>query len=127
MSGAPSDETSGLPFVLVTWTALVQFSKFVAGPRQHYIYLSVFITSGEMVAQLYIQALGNSGTSGVLFPVPTIVGPWGYSFRDKSRGEYVTDMGKGGQQLEPRANQWERCKKVRSRGPETAACVTGRD
>jgi hypothetical protein len=29
------------------------------------------------VAQLYNQALGSSGTSGVPFPVPTIVGPWG--------------------------------------------------
>jgi hypothetical protein len=37
MSGAPSDERSGLPFVLVTWTASVQFSKFAAGPRQHSI------------------------------------------------------------------------------------------
>jgi hypothetical protein len=40
MSGAPSDERSGLSFVLVTWTASVQFSKFAAGPRQHSIYLS---------------------------------------------------------------------------------------
>jgi hypothetical protein len=37
ISGAPSDERSGLPFVLVTWTASVQFSKFAAGPRQHSI------------------------------------------------------------------------------------------
>jgi hypothetical protein len=29
------------------------------------------------VAQLYPQVLGSSGTSGVPFPVPTIVGPWG--------------------------------------------------
>jgi hypothetical protein len=29
------------------------------------------------MAQLYPQALGSSGTSGVPFPVPTIVGPWG--------------------------------------------------
>jgi hypothetical protein len=29
------------------------------------------------VAQLYPRALGSSGTSGVPFPVPTIVGPWG--------------------------------------------------
>jgi hypothetical protein len=29
------------------------------------------------VAQLYPQALGSSGTSGVPFPVPAIVGPWG--------------------------------------------------
>jgi hypothetical protein len=47
MSGAPSDERSGLSFVLVTWTALVQFIKFAAGPRQHSIYLSVFITPEE--------------------------------------------------------------------------------
>jgi hypothetical protein len=78
MSGAPSDERSGLPVVLVTWTASVQFSKFAAGPRQHSIYLSVFITPGERVAQLYPQALGSSGTSGVPFPVPTTVGPSGY-------------------------------------------------
>jgi hypothetical protein len=62
--------------VLVTWTALVQLSKFAAGPRQHSIYFSVFITPGERVAQLYPQALGSSGTSGVPFPVPIIVGPW---------------------------------------------------
>jgi hypothetical protein len=31
MSGAPSDERSGLSFVLVTWTASVEFSKFAAG------------------------------------------------------------------------------------------------
>jgi hypothetical protein len=31
----PLTERSGLSFVLVTWTALVQFSKFAAGPRQH--------------------------------------------------------------------------------------------
>jgi hypothetical protein len=34
MSGAPSDERSGLSFVLVTWTASVHFSKLAAGPRQ---------------------------------------------------------------------------------------------
>jgi hypothetical protein len=34
MSGAPSDERSGLSFVLVAWTASVQFSKFTAGPRR---------------------------------------------------------------------------------------------
>jgi hypothetical protein len=34
MSGAPSNERSGLSFVLVTWTASVQFSQFSAGPRQ---------------------------------------------------------------------------------------------
>jgi hypothetical protein len=77
MSGTLSDERSGLSFVLFTWTALVQFSKFAAGPRQHSIYLSVFITPGERVAQLYPQALGSSGTSGVPFPVPTTVSPWG--------------------------------------------------
>jgi hypothetical protein len=37
MSGTPSDGRSGLSFVLVTWTASVQFSKFAAGPRQHSI------------------------------------------------------------------------------------------
>jgi hypothetical protein len=37
--------------------------------------ISVFITPREKVAQLYPQALGSSGTSGVPFPVPTIVGP----------------------------------------------------
>jgi hypothetical protein len=77
MSGAPSDVKSGLSFALVTWTASVQFSKSAAGPRQHSIYLSVFITPGERVAQIYPQALGSSGTLGVPFPVPTIVGPWG--------------------------------------------------
>jgi hypothetical protein len=37
ISGAPSDERSGLSFVLlsVTWTAPVQYSRFAAGPRQH--------------------------------------------------------------------------------------------
>jgi hypothetical protein len=59
MSGAPYDGRSGLSLVLVTWTASVQFSKFAAGPRQHSIYLSVFITPGERVAQLYPQALGK--------------------------------------------------------------------
>jgi hypothetical protein len=44
MSGAPSDERSGLSFVLVTWTASVQFSKFAAGPRQLSIYLWFFWT-----------------------------------------------------------------------------------
>jgi hypothetical protein len=34
MSGAPSDKRLGLSFVLVTWTASVQFNKFAAGPRQ---------------------------------------------------------------------------------------------
>jgi hypothetical protein len=34
MLGAPSDERSGLSFVLITWTASVQFSKFAAGLRQ---------------------------------------------------------------------------------------------
>jgi hypothetical protein len=58
----PLDERSGLSFVLVTWTASVQFSKSAAGPRQHSVYLSVFITPGEMVAQLHPQALGSSGT-----------------------------------------------------------------
>jgi hypothetical protein len=37
---------------LVTWTALVQFSKFAAGPRQNSIYVSVFITPEEREAQL---------------------------------------------------------------------------
>jgi hypothetical protein len=50
MSGAPSDMRSGLSFYSVTWTASVQFSKFASGPRQHSIYLSVFITPGERVA-----------------------------------------------------------------------------
>jgi hypothetical protein len=34
MAGAPSDERSGLSFVLVTLTASVLFSNFAAGPRQ---------------------------------------------------------------------------------------------
>jgi hypothetical protein len=72
-SGAPSDVRSSLSFVLVTWTASVQYSKFAAGPRQHSI--SPYITPGERVVQLYPQALGSSGTSGVPFRVPTIVGP----------------------------------------------------
>jgi hypothetical protein len=37
ISGTPSDERSGLSFVLVTWTASVQYSTFAAGPRQHSI------------------------------------------------------------------------------------------
>jgi hypothetical protein len=37
ISGAPSDERSGLSFDLVTWTASVQCSKFAGGPRQHSI------------------------------------------------------------------------------------------
>jgi hypothetical protein len=37
ITGAPSDERSGLSFVLVTWTASVQYSKFAAGPRQYSI------------------------------------------------------------------------------------------
>jgi hypothetical protein len=38
------------------------------------------------MAQLYPQALGSSGTSGVPFPVPTIVGPWcpGYIAWDRT-------------------------------------------
>jgi hypothetical protein len=39
--------------------------------------VSVFITPGDRVAQLHPWALGSSGTSGMPFPVPTIVGPWG--------------------------------------------------
>jgi hypothetical protein len=38
LSGSPSDERSGLSFVLVTWIASVQFSRFAAGPRQHSIF-----------------------------------------------------------------------------------------
>jgi hypothetical protein len=34
VSGAPSDERSGLSFVLVTWTASVHFSNFDVGLRQ---------------------------------------------------------------------------------------------
>jgi hypothetical protein len=34
MSGAPSEDRSGLSFVLVTWTASVHSNKFAAGPRQ---------------------------------------------------------------------------------------------
>jgi hypothetical protein len=37
--------------------------------------VSVFMTPGDRVAQLYPRALGISGTSGVPLPVPTIVGP----------------------------------------------------
>jgi hypothetical protein len=37
ISGAPSDERSGLSFDLVTWTASVQYSRFDAGPRQYSI------------------------------------------------------------------------------------------
>jgi hypothetical protein len=37
--------------------------------------VSVFMTPGDRVAQLYPRALGSSGTSGMPFPVPTIVGP----------------------------------------------------
>jgi hypothetical protein len=55
MSGTPSDGKSGLSFVLVTWTASIQFSKFAAGPRQHSIYLSVFITPGERVPSYFEQ------------------------------------------------------------------------
>jgi hypothetical protein len=35
--------------------------------------ISVFMTPGDRVAQLYLRALGSSG---VPLPVPTIVGPW---------------------------------------------------
>jgi hypothetical protein len=42
--------------------------------------VSVFMTPGERVAQLYPRALGSSGTSEVPLPVPTIVGPWGVSY-----------------------------------------------
>jgi hypothetical protein len=42
--------------------------------------VSVFMTPGERVAQLYPQALGSSGTSGVPLPIPTIVGPWGEQY-----------------------------------------------
>jgi hypothetical protein len=37
--------------------------------------VSVFMTPGDRVAQLYPRALGSSGTSGVPLPVSTIVGP----------------------------------------------------
>jgi hypothetical protein len=60
MSGAPSDRRSGVSFVLVTWTASVKFSKFAAGPRQHSIYLSVFITPGERVATTDSWLVTNS-------------------------------------------------------------------
>jgi hypothetical protein len=39
--------------------------------------VSVYMTPGDRVAQLYHQVLGSSGTSGVPLPVPIIVGPWG--------------------------------------------------
>jgi hypothetical protein len=39
--------------------------------------VSVFMTPGDRVAQLYPRALGSSGTSEVPHPVPTIVGPCG--------------------------------------------------
>jgi hypothetical protein len=42
--------------------------------------------SVRRIAQLYPQAMGSSGTSGVPFPVPTIVGPWG----DIYKGTYGT-------------------------------------
>jgi hypothetical protein len=74
MLGTPSDERSGLSFVLVTWTASVQFSKSAAGPRQHSIYLSVFITPGERVAQLYPQARVPRGCHS---PYPLLWAPEG--------------------------------------------------
>jgi hypothetical protein len=37
--------------------------------------VSVFMTPGDRVAQLYPRAMGSSGTSGVPLPVPTTVGP----------------------------------------------------
>jgi hypothetical protein len=39
--------------------------------------VSVFMTPGDRVAQLYPRALGSSGTSVVPLPVPTAEGPWG--------------------------------------------------
>jgi hypothetical protein len=38
--------------------------------------VSIFMTLGDRVAQLYPRALGSSGTSGVPLPVRTIVAPW---------------------------------------------------
>jgi hypothetical protein len=37
--------------------------------------VSVVMTPGDRVAQLYPRALGSLGTSGVPLPVPTNVGP----------------------------------------------------
>jgi hypothetical protein len=55
-SGAPSDERSGLSFVLVTWTASIQFSKFPAGPRQ-----LLTLTRRRGVLQRLALYLTNSG------------------------------------------------------------------
>jgi hypothetical protein len=41
--------------------------------------VSVFMTPGGRVAQLYPRALGSSGTLGVPLPIPTNLGPWGES------------------------------------------------
>jgi hypothetical protein len=40
-------------------------------------HVSLFISALSMVVQWYSQALGSSGTSGLLIPVPIYVGPWG--------------------------------------------------
>jgi hypothetical protein len=37
--------------------------------------VSLFMTPGDRVSQLYPRTLGSSGFSGVPLPVPTIVGP----------------------------------------------------
>jgi hypothetical protein len=59
MSGAPSDERSGLSSVLVTWTASVHFSKFAAGPRQLLTRVRVCSEADWLTAKLLL-ALGST-------------------------------------------------------------------
>jgi hypothetical protein len=89
MSGAPSEERSGLSFVLVTWTASVQFSKFAAGPRQHSIYLSVFITPGRGWPSYTPRHWVARVPRGCHSPYPLLRDPEGYRV-DKTRTSWKT-------------------------------------
>jgi hypothetical protein len=66
ISCTPSDERSGLSFVLVTWTASVHFSKFAAGPHQlHYDEWPRLIcmytnARGDLRAVFIVQANGEA-------------------------------------------------------------------
>jgi hypothetical protein len=59
MPNAPADERSGLSFVVVTWTASVQFSKSAAGPRQLHILTWLHVPQWQGGPVIYSQAQGS--------------------------------------------------------------------
>jgi hypothetical protein len=63
MSGAPSDGRSGLSFVLVTWTASVQFSPIGTIQRQH-VYIHVPPDDDLMWSKHVVDILSVSSTKG---------------------------------------------------------------